>query len=145
MTLKVITIQQKEDREKAFKIRGEVFIEEQKVPREEEYDAFEEESIHYLALYDTEPCGTCRWRFTPEGIKLERFAVSKSYRNKKVGSALMSACLDGILNHDNFKGQLLYLNAQIEAMPLYAKFGFLPAGDTFLECDIIHQKMTKKV
>lgn len=145
MNLKVITIQKKEDLDKAFKIRGEVFIEEQKVPREEEYDAFEEESVHYLALFDTEPCGTCRWRFTGEGIKLERFAVSKSYRNKKVGSALMKACLDGISNHEDFKGQLLYLNAQIEAMPLYTKFGFQPTGNTFLECDIVHQKMTKKV
>jgi predicted GNAT family N-acyltransferase len=145
MAVTVITIESKSDLKKAFDIRGEVFIEEQKVPREEEYDAYEDESIHFLALEGEEPCGTCRYRFTAEGVKLERFAVLKHFRGKQVGSALMSACLSSIERNNDFKGQPLYLNAQIEAMPLYAKFGFQPAGDTFLECEIVHQKMMKKV
>jgi predicted GNAT family N-acyltransferase len=49
--------------------------------------------------------------------------------------------IDDIVNHTDYSNQLLYLNAQESAMPLYARFDFQPVGDTFLECDIVHQRM----
>jgi predicted GNAT family N-acyltransferase len=127
--------------ETAFRIRREVFVGEQHVPAEAEYDGYEKTSRHFLAYTDGEPCGAARWRFTDKGIKLERFAVLKQYRCRSVGSALVEAVLNDIRNHPQFNDKPIYLHAQVSAMPLYAKFGFRPVGDLFFECDIGHYKM----
>lgn len=125
----------------AFQIREKVFVEEQHVPAEEEYDAYETTSRHFLAYYTAIPCGTARWRHTEKGIKLERFAVLPEFRSKKVGSALVQKLLEDVQNQPDTHGKPVYLHAQVTAMPLYAKFGFQPVGDMFLECDIQHYKM----
>ncbi|MCS6966963.1 MAG: GNAT family N-acetyltransferase [Cytophagales bacterium] len=130
-----------EDLLKAFSIRHRVFVIEQHVPEHEEYDEFERSSRHFLALADGIPCGTARWRFTQQGIKMERFAVLPEFRGKKIGSALVAAVLEDINQHPESKGKLRYLHAQVAAMPLYAKFGFQPEGEIFPECNILHYKM----
>ncbi|MDQ3394686.1 MAG: GNAT family N-acetyltransferase [Bacteroidota bacterium] len=130
--------------EMAFQIRREVFVDEQKVPLEEEIDEYEDESTHFLCLFSAQPAGAARWRFTEKGIKLERFAVKKHYRGKGVGSALVSAVLKDIGNHPGAPGKMYYLHSQLDAVPLYAKFGFQKIGDMFEECNIKHYKMVKK-
>lgn len=130
---------------KAFQIREIVFVQEQGVPAEEEYDAYENSSRHFLAFADGEPCGTARWRYTDKGIKLERFAVLQACRSRKVGSALVKTVLDDIKSQKPAKGKMLYLHAQLTAMPLYSKFGFKPIGDMFEECNIKHYKMVLEV
>tara|TARA_Y100001972_G_C7666843_1_gene337431 strand:- start:3810 stop:4259 length:450 start_codon:yes stop_codon:yes gene_type:complete len=128
-------------RSKAFDIRQEVFVVEQKVSREEEFDQFEETSHHVVALDENDlPVGAARWRKTYDGIKLERFVVKKSYRGQQVGSGLVAYVLKEI-EEKMGKGQKLYLNSQIPAMPLYKKFGFEQVGDQFEECKILHYKM----
>lgn len=130
--------------EQAFEIRKQVFVEEQQVPAEEEYDEFENIARHFLA-YDGagEPCGTARWRITPKGVKLERFAVLEKQRGKGIGAALVQKVLEDIGDQPNTDGLTKYLHAQITAMPLYAKFDFKPVGDEFLECGIRHYLMRK--
>ena len=66
--------------EGVYTIREKVFVEEQNVSKEEEYDEFELASTHLLASIDKKPVGTCRIRKTKSGVKLERFAVLKNYR-----------------------------------------------------------------
>lgn len=127
----------------ALHIREAVFVQEQHVPAEEEYDAFEDTSRHFLAMAGGEPAGTARWRLTERGVKLERFAVLKGYRGAGVGSALVKAVLDDIHAAKDTKGRLLYMHAQRSAMPLYAKFGFQPVGEMFEECAIPHYKMQR--
>lgn len=124
-------------------IREEVFIQEQHVPPEDEYDQFEVESHHFIALDGEYPCGTARWRITSEGVKLERFAVRKPYRGKGVGSLLVVTVLKHIAERAEAAGKKLYLNAQLGALPLYTKFGFRPEGERFMECNIEHQKMVR--
>lgn len=137
-------IEQEADMKKAFKIREEVFVIEQEVAPDEEYDEFEETSQHFLAVDEEgKPCGTARWRFTNKGIKLERFAVLKSYRGKGVGYALVKAVLENIEQSDEASGKVKYLHAQLPAVPLYAKFGFKKKGDMFVECNIQHFEMEK--
>lgn len=130
--------------QEAFEIRRKVFVEEQEVPAEEEYDEFEDTSRHFLA-YDAAgiPCGTARWRYTDKGIKLERFAVLASHRAKGVGAALVQRLLQDIADQPDAVEKKLYLHAQTTAMPLYAKFDFKPEGEEFLECDIRHYRMVK--
>lgn len=140
-TTVVTKVLNKEDLETIFKIREEVFVIEQEVAPEEEYDEYEDTSIHFLARVDRNPAGTARWRFTDKGIKLERFAVLKKERGKGVGQALVKSVLEDIALHPEAKGKKLYLHAQLTAIPLYAKFGFKQVGDMFEECNILHYKM----
>lgn len=127
--------------QQAFQIRRQVFVVEQKVPASEEYDEFEKESRHFLAKIDGKPVGTARWRFTKNGVKMERFAVLEEARGKGVGQALVAAVLEDLKSTPEAAGKTKYLHAQLTAMPLYSKFGFEKKGDLFEECNIQHYKM----
>lgn len=122
----------------ANEIRRKVFVVEQQVSREEEYDSFEESSIHYLGYVDEVPVGTARWRITKDGIKLERFAVLQEYRNSGAGTAVLKQVLKDVKP----LGKKIYLNAQITAINFYLKEGFVTEGDEFIEANIRHYKMT---
>ncbi len=132
-----------EDKDKAsivFDIRQRVFVDEQKVSREEEYDEYEDQSMHYMLLVEKQPAGTARWRFTNDGIKLERFAILPQFRNNGAGSALVKAVLADVLTHQ----KMIYLNAQVPAMNLYKRAGFVAEGELFYEANIPHYKMIYK-
>lgn len=125
--------------DKVFEIRRVVFVEEQNCPPELEWEN-EDVSTHFLATINGEPCGACRWRKTEYGYKLERFAVLQAYRGKGVGVKLVEAALNDLPDNDH----TVYLNAQLDAMPLYAKFGFVAEDPQFEEAGIQHFKMVKK-
>jgi predicted GNAT family N-acyltransferase len=120
----------------AHKIRKTVFVIEQNCPEDIEWE-FEEESNHYIALWNNEPAGTARWRKTNNGIKLERFAVLKEYRNKEVGKTLLLR----IVADTNSLVEKRYLHAQLPAKNFYSRHGFKPVGEHFWEADIEHVKM----
>lgn len=119
-----------------FKIRRTVFVEEQHCPPELEWE-FENESVHFLASANGMPAGACRWRKTDNGYKLERFAVLADFRGKGVGMAMVRAVLADLPSG----ASPVYLNAQLPAMSLYAKFGFEKVGEEFEEAGIRHYKM----
>ena len=109
----------------------------------EEFDEFEDSSVHFVALDNAgEPIGSARWRVTEKGCKLERFAVKKTWRRKGVASALVQAVLDDIKETKGI-ANYLYMHAQLDAMPLYEKFGFQKKGEMFTECNIQHYTMFK--
>ncbi|MDB5240851.1 MAG: family N-acetyltransferase [Spirosoma sp.] len=137
----ILPISSPADLDLAFSIRRQVFVDEQKVSAEEEYDEFETSSTHFLARVDQVPCGTARWRRTSNGVKLERFAVLKAYRNRGVAKALVEAVLNNVFSQQPEPIERIYLHAQVTAMPLYAGFGFVPVGPVFDEAGIQHQKM----
>lgn len=141
--IKVEKIAGKEGLEAVYQIRETVFVKEQAVPPEEEYDEFESISTHFLAKVDGVPAGTARWRHTDKGIKLERFAVLQPMRGKGVGQALAKAVVEDITSQPTNMGKLLYLHAQLPAVPLYEKFGFAKEGEVFMECNIAHYVMKK--
>lgn len=141
MSLQVEKITRDNQLKSAFWIREQVFVLEQEVDPKEEYDEFESISKHFLACLDDKPVGTARWRVTPNGIKLERFAVLKEARGKGVGQALVAAVLEDIKANPGTKGKIKYLHAQLTAVPLYSKFGFEKIGESFEECNIWHYKM----
>jgi len=138
-TLHVQKATTEEELEKVFAIRKIVFVEEQNCPPELEWE-HEDVSTHFLALSDHQPCGACRWRKTDKGYKLERFAVLKEFRGQGVGRALIATVLDDLPADADY----IYLNAQLDAMSLYAKFGFVAEGDQFEEAGIQHFKMVKQ-
>ena len=126
----------------AFQIRETVFVKEQGVPPEEEYDEHDQSATH-LIVYDAEgvPCGTARWRQTDKGIKLERFAVLRSHRGQGVGRLLLDTILWDIEEDPNVSQQQVYIHAQTPAVEFYKKFGFDQVGEEFEECNIKHYEM----
>lgn len=141
MNLKVEKITRDDQLKSAFWIREQVFVIEQEVDPKEEYDEFESISKHFLAYLEDKPAGTARWRITPNGVKLERFAVVENARGKGVGQALVAAVLEDIKSDPATEDKTKYLHAQLTAVPLYSKFGFEKVGDIFEECNIMHFKM----
>jgi len=145
MTRRVIKARTEEEKKKAFTIREEVFVVEQQVPAEEEFDEFESELHHFVALDEEDkPIGSARWRYTKKGIKLERFTVKKSLRGKGLGSEIVQAVLEDISKKAEPR-TFLYMHSQLDAVPLYAKFGFQKKGDQFDECGIMHYLMWKEL
>ncbi len=122
----------------AFSIRRKVFILEQNVSDEEEYDEFESTARHFLAFVDNEAVGTARMRITQKGIKLERFSVLKEFRGVQVGTNLVKNLLTKCKNEIQSP---VYLYAQIAAQKFYEKFGFRARGEIFLDAGIEHIEM----
>jgi len=129
-------IQVQADLDQAFGIRHTVFVEEQHCPAELEMQ-HNEISVHFLAICNGLPCGAARWRKTGQGYKLERFAVLPAYRGRGVASALVQAILDDLPPN----AAPVYLNAQLPAVPVYARNGFTPVGEVFEEAGIRHRQM----
>ena len=122
--------------EAIFEVRRAVFVIEQSVSEEEEYDEFEISSTHLFATCDNRVVGTCRYRKTSQGTKLERFAVLEAYRTRSVGASLLEAALSAV-----DQGQLIYLHAQVQVVDFYKKYGFAQVGEQFEEAGIQHYKM----
>jgi predicted GNAT family N-acyltransferase len=137
--IQVRKVSDPESLEKVFAIRREVFVGEQNCPPELEWE-FEDESTHFLATVDGEPAGAARWRKTDKGYKLERFAVLQQFRGMGVAQRLIQTVLDDLPADADY----VYLNAQVQAVPLYAKFNFVQTGPQFEEAGIQHYKMVKK-
>ncbi len=124
------------DLQKVFAVRRVVFVDEQNCPPELEWEN-EDVSTHFLATVDGIPAGASRWRKTENGYKLERFAVLKEFRGMGVGHELVKLVLEDLPKDADY----IYLNAQIDAMGLYSKFGFKKVGEQFEEAGIQHFKM----
>jgi predicted GNAT family N-acyltransferase len=117
-------------------VREKVFIEEQGVPRELEWDEWDERSDHVVAFDpDSNAIGTAR--LLPGG-RVGRMAVLRPWRRKGVGAALLVALL--VVAREKGLNEVA-LNAQTHAADFYRRFGFSPRGDEFMEAGIPHQEM----
>lgn len=121
----------------AFEIRNEVFVIQQSVDPKLEYDEYEGMAIHYLAYHENKAVATARWRHTDKGIKLERFATLKEWRNKGAGTAILIEVLKDVLPHP----VTIYLHSQLPAIKFYERHGFIKEGEIFFEADMAHYKM----
>ena len=124
--------------EKAFAIRREVFVVEQHVDPDLEYDEHEEGANHYLLYLDDVPVATARWRETAKGIKLERFATLKEHRHKGIGYNILDQVMKDILPLK----KPIYLHSQVKAIRFYERNGFVKEGNMFIEANIQHYTMT---
>ncbi len=118
-------------------IRTQVFVYEQNVDEVLEFDKYESVSKHYLLYVNNKPVATARWRQTTEGIKLERFAVLKQFRQKGYAKLILQQILKDVLPLQ----KKITLNSQIQAEAFYRKQGFKPTGNKFIEAGIEHVKM----
>jgi len=136
--IKLIKIEYNSDLYKqAVEIRKKVFVIEQNIPQTLELDQYDETSQHYLAFFNDNAVGTARWRHTENGIKFERFAVLKEFRNKNIGQNILNKLIGETLKYN----KTIYLNAQINALNFYLKNKFIVKGESFFEAGIEHYKM----
>lgn len=121
-------------------VREDVFVKEQQVPVEMEWDGFDSDCLHVLAIdKNGRAIGTAR--LLPDG-HIGRMAVLKEWRKKGVGSALLRRLLVEV---EKRKFQKLALNSQRYAVDFYKKFGFQIEGDEFIDAGIPHVKMVRKM
>jgi predicted GNAT family N-acyltransferase len=120
-------------------LREEVFIREQSVPAEMEWDEFDEQSRHVVAIADGVPIGT--GRLLPDG-HIGRMAVLRKWRGQGVGSALLTTLMETARKLGMSR---VVLNAQIQAMPFYLRRGFQAEGEEFLDAGIAHRRMWRNI
>lgn len=136
----------REEKEEVFRIRRIVFVGEQRVPIELEMDAWDDDpsTIHLLAKNGNHKAVGCL-RFRPltgqQGVgKVERVAVLKEVRGKKIGRLLMEA-VEEMAKKEGY--QRLKLHAQHQVIPFYEGLGYYGDGDLFDEAGILHLRMEK--
>lgn len=119
------------------RIREAVFIAEQAVPPELEWDADDATAVHFLALEGEYPIGTAR--LLPDG-HIGRVAVLKDWRGLKVGDKLLRA----VIAEAEKRGlQQQMLSAQVQASSFYERFGFAVVSGEFLDAGIPHVDMVR--
>lgn len=127
------------DQEALSGVRERVFIHEQHVPKELEWDSLDQDAIHVLALdCDNRPIGT--GRRLPSG-QIGRMAVIDSWRNRGVGSAILLRLME---SPPPTGEPSLFLNAQVTAVEFYKRHGFHIVGPQFIEAGIIHYRMERE-
>lgn len=119
----------------AGEIRRIVFIEEQAVPLEEEWDGRDDECLHFLAWQGERAMGTAR--LLPDG-HIGRVAVLKEARGLGVGLQLMREVIAVARRNGHPHVELA---AQIHALDFYARLGFEAFGEEFLDAGIPHRNM----
>src|SRR5688572_13957565 len=129
-----------EARPKASPIRFTVFVEEQRVPVEIEWDDQDEKSIHALA-YDGSDSAVATGRLLPDG-HIGRMAVLKEWRGKGVGGAILQRLLAAARERGDPEIELF---AQTHAIEFYRRYGFVERGEIFEEAGIPHQAMRKRL
>jgi predicted GNAT family N-acyltransferase len=117
-------------------VRRRVFIEEQQVPEELEWDGLDGEATHLLAEdANGAPIGTAR--LLADG-HIGRMAVMQPWRGRGVGRSL----LETLMNTARERGlEAVFLHAQVEAIPFYERSGFVAEGDVFMDAGIPHRTM----
>ena len=118
-------------------IRSAVFIQEQGVPTELEWDEHDATCRHALALTLQGDAIGCGRIFTSGHIG--RIAVLPQWRGKKVGTAIMEALLDYAAAHDYPQ---VDVDAQTHAVPFYGRFDFVEQGKEFMDAGLPHIKMS---
>ena len=136
--LKVEIVKWIDAHESLSMIREKVFIEEQKVTSQLEWDGMDEEAIHFLAFKNEKAIGCARAFVIENYMQLGRMAVLKAYRGEGVGTALIEKVITTAkLNQLS----AIYIIAQCQAIDFYKKFGFEITSDIYLDAEILHRDM----
>ncbi|MCU4396363.1 GNAT family N-acetyltransferase [Acinetobacter junii] len=116
-------------------IRKQVFIIEQNIPEEEEWDDQDMISDHFVVYDQDQPIATARLL---QNNSVGRVAVLKAYRGQGIGRMIMLEIIRQAHQQDR---TFLQLSSQVHAISFYEKLGFSIQGDAYDECGIPHIKM----
>ncbi|MZD04094.1 GNAT family N-acetyltransferase [Streptomyces sp. SID5785] len=139
------------DREACFAVRRGVFVAEQGVPEDLEYDRYDADAVHVLAVRaDGTALGTGRL-LTGEAAAVKnggardvgalgRLAVTQEARGLGVGAALVGAIEDAARERGL---TAVDLHAQTHALGFYERLGYEVYGPEFPDAGIPHRAMRK--
>jgi predicted GNAT family N-acyltransferase len=119
-------------------VRRAVFIDEQAIPEDMEWDEFDAICRHAIAEDATGTTVGCG-RLLADG-HIGRLAVLAAWRGRGVGAALLRHLVD-LARARGLPRAIL--NSQAHAMPFYARFGFIADGDEYLVAGSPHRTMTR--
>lgn len=120
-------------------IRESVFINEQGISPEIDFDGLDGSAIHALVSIDGKPVGT--GRMLKDG-HIGRVAVLSEFRGQGLGAKIVLSLID----EATIQGyERVYLGAQKQAIDFYVKLGFSPFGEEFVEAGIVHLSMDKSL
>ncbi|MCK5388359.1 MAG: GNAT family N-acetyltransferase [Candidatus Izimaplasma sp.] len=119
-------------------VRGYVFVIEQVIDWEIEYDGLDQECILFTAYIDDLAVGAARLYKN----KVGRVATLKQYRKQGIGSALMKA-IEVYAEENNIP--YLKLHAQLYVKDFYEHLGYVVEGNIFQEAEIDHVLMVKYI
>ncbi len=127
-----------EDLTEPFAVRREVFIEEQQIPEQEEFDEFDTTALHLIVYVDEQTAATGRIWHDGKSFRIGRLAVLKKFRGQKIGDLALRLLLYKAFSTG---AQTVEISAQTYIMPLYRKFGFKEYGDEYLDGGLPHMVM----
>jgi len=119
-------------------VREAVFIMEQKVPVELEWDGLDAAAQHLLALNAAGEAIGCA-RLLGDG-SIGRMAVLKPWRGLGVGAALLTAAID---YYQQQAQRVITLSAQVQAIAFYELFGFKVCSEAYMDAGILHRDMQR--
>ena len=123
----------------ALRVRVRVFVEEQGGPPEDEPDAWDSAARHFVVLAEEQVVGTARLYHPAHGLaKVGRLALTTEYRGRGWGALLLGEL---VAQARALGVSAVILDAQVSAVPFYARFGFIAEGEEFLEGGIVHRRM----
>lgn len=127
-----------EDISEPFSIRKEVFVEEQAISEDEEFDECDTQALHLIVYVDEQPAATGRIWHDGKAFRIGRLAVLKRFRGQKIGDLALR-----LLLYKSFTSgaEVVQISAQTYIMPLYKKFGFTEYGEEYMEAGIPHVAM----
>jgi predicted GNAT family N-acyltransferase len=131
-------ITQPSERNALMQLRYDVFVLEQNVPEEEEYDAYDNTCAHFGLFHKSHLIGCARVVNLNGVAKIGRVVVAKEHRGSGVGTELMRRLLDWCRAQGY---EQAILDSQTYVQEFYAKLGFIPEGEVFLDAGIPHIRM----
>jgi len=138
MKYHVKTTSWKDNKKSLSEIRRKVFIEEQNVPEELEWDEYDQDCIHVLVTDENNKAIACG-RLKTDG-HIGRMAVLKAYRSAGIGTSILKELL---AHAKSLNIEKVYLHAQTSAISFYEKQGFEVISEEFMDAGIPHKSMNK--
>ena len=121
------------------KIRQQVFIDEQKIDPAKVFDGQDADAVHVLLRLNDRYVGSGRML---EDGQIGRLAVIAAYRGMGFGAEMVRALIEAAGHH---RLKRVHLGSQKHAVGFYKKLGFSICGKTYIEADIEHVPMDKKI
>ena len=133
--LKIVSGSWEKLAEDAKKIREAVFIQEQHIAPEDEWDAEDAISTHFVAYLQDQPVATARLL---KNHSIGRVAVLRLARGMGIGQNIMQAVIDQAKAEQR---EFVKLSSQVHAIGFYQNLGFDVQGAEYLDCGIPHIDM----
>ncbi len=128
------------ERDDAFAVRIAVFVDEQRIPREEELDELDATAVHCVAYDGDAAVGAGRLVMADGYAKVGRMAVLASHRGRGLGAAVLAALEREAAAR---AAPRVRLSAQLSARGFYERAGYTARGDVYDEVGIPHIAMEK--